>query len=135
MKTLLLSLAAVSALAAATPAAAQSYDWNRYQDRGRHNDVRWPDRADPRGAAMMQRISDIQSQGDLAPSTANRLRHEVSELQGIEARRLSDGYLSSWERSDLDRRWTYISNAIDSEAARGARYHNRYDNDRDGYRR
>lgn len=109
MKKILLSIAAVSAIAAATVpamASAQSYGPDRY-DRG-------PDRGYGQGdrvARLDQRIDMGIRNGSLTRNEAWRLKGDLRETARLQAR-YSRGGLSGWERADLDRRFDRISAQI-----------------------
>jgi len=88
MKKTLIALTALASVAAvAAPAAAQSWqNINQRQDR------------------IERRIDQGVRHGDLTRREANRLRADFHQLAGLEARYRVNG-LSSWERTDLDRRF------------------------------
>ena len=111
MKKILLSIAAVSAIAAAVPAAAsaQSYGYDRGPDRGYdrgHQDV-----GGDRVARLDQRIDVGIRSGGLSRNEAWRLKGDLRETARLEARYRRGG-LSGWERADLDRRYDRISAQI-----------------------
>jgi len=91
MKKLLAAAAAVSVLAVAAPAAAQS--WQSINERQ---------------ARLDQRIDMGVRNGSLTRNEAVRLRAEFRDLSRLEARYRSNG-LSGWERADLDRRFDLLS--------------------------
>ena len=116
MKKILLSIAAVSAIAAAVPAvaSAQDYGYDRGPDRGYD---RGPDRGYDRdyGGDRVARLDDridrgIRS-GGLTRNEAWRLKGDLRETDRLEARYRRDG-LNRWEREDLDRRFDRISAQI-----------------------
>jgi Ni/Co efflux regulator RcnB len=96
MKKILISIAAVSAVAAvAIPAAAsaQGYNINQRQDQ------------------LERRIDRGVRNGDLNRREAMRLKSELRETARLEYRYRADG-LTRWERADLDRRFDRISAMI-----------------------
>ena len=105
MKKILLSLAAISALAAAaSPAAAQSY--------GRY-DPRYEDRFDgdarlDRSDRIERRIDRAQSNGRLTPREAATLRAQVRSVEHLEWRYRRDGRITRWEHDDLQRRYAHL---------------------------
>lgn len=104
MKKIILSITAVTALAAAAlPAVASAQSINQRQDR------------------LEMRIEQGQRNGSLNRQEARRLKIELRETQRLEHRYRRDG-LSRWERADLDRRFDQISAQIRYE---------RHDRDRD----
>ena len=107
MKKILLSIAAVSAIAVAVPAAAsaQSYGHDR-GDRGG-----WDHGVD-RAARLDQRIDIGVRNGTLNRRGAVRLKSELRDTVRLEARYGRDG-LSRGERAELDRRFDRISAQID----------------------
>jgi Ni/Co efflux regulator RcnB len=125
MKKILLSIAAVSAVAAAVPAvaSAQSYDrgYDRGPDRGYHQDV-----GGDRVARLDQRIDVGVRSGGLTRNEAWRLKGDLRETARLESRYRRGG-LSGWERADLDRRYDRISAQIryerhDRDYGYGRRY-------------
>ena len=119
MKKILLSIAAVSAVAAATvPAVASAqvygYGYGR-QDVG-----------GDRVARLDQRIDMGIRNGGLTRNEAWRLKGDLRETARLEARYRRGG-LSGWERADLDRRYDRISAQIryerhDRDYGYGRRY-------------
>jgi hypothetical protein len=98
MKKMLLSIAAVSAVAAATvPAIASAQPYH-----GQGGD---------RVARLDQRIDMGIRSGGLNRNEAWRLKGDLRETARLEARYSRDG-LSRWERADLDRRFDRISAQI-----------------------
>lgn len=95
MNKILLSLTAVSALAAATvvPAVASAQSINQRQYRLEH------------------RIDQGVRNGSLSRGEAYRLHAQLRETARLEYRYRRDG-LSGWERADLDRRFDRISAQI-----------------------
>lgn len=108
MKKILLSIAAVSAVAAAVPAvaSAQAYGYDRGPDRGYHQDV-----GGDRVARLDQRIDVGIRNGALTRNEAWRLKGDLRETARLESRYRRGG-LSGWERADLDRRYDRISAQI-----------------------
>lgn len=90
MKKILISIAAVSAIAAAVPAVASAQPINQRQDQ------------------LERRIDIGLRNGSLTRSEAYRLRAELRETERLEHRYRRNG-LSNWERADLDRRFDRIS--------------------------
>ena len=126
MKKILLSIAAVSAIAAATVpaiASAQAYG----PDRGYGHDDRGYGQGD-RVARLDQRIDMGIRSGGLTRSEAWRLKGDLRETARLQAR-YSRGGLNGWERADLDRRFDRISAQIRYER------HDRDDRDYDHGRR
>jgi hypothetical protein len=93
MKKIILSITAVTALAAAVPAIASAQPINQRQE------------------ILERRIDQGQRNGSLDRREAGRLRSELREAARLEYRYRRDG-LSRWERADLDRRFDRISAAI-----------------------
>jgi hypothetical protein len=125
MKKILLSIAAVSAIAAAVPAvaSAQSYGYDRGSDRGYD---RGYGHGGDRVARLDQRIDVGIRSGGLTRNEAWRLKGDLRETARLEARYSRDG-LSRWERADLDRRFDRISAQIRYERRDGD---HRYDQGR-----
>jgi Ni/Co efflux regulator RcnB len=100
MKKIILSIAAVSALAAAAaPAMAQGWNNGRWAPIG------------ARKAMLDERIDRGVRSGQLSRGEADRLYREFASIE----RREMDyrrGGLSSWERQDLDRRFDRLSAQI-----------------------
>lgn len=92
MKKILAAAAAVSVLAVAAPAAAQS--WQSINQRQANID---------------QRIDNGVRNGDLTRAEAARLRAEFRDLAYLEARYRDSNGLSMGERQDLDRRFDLLS--------------------------
>jgi Ni/Co efflux regulator RcnB len=116
MKKILLSIAAVSAIAAAIPAvaSAQSYGYDRGPDRGSdrgydrgHNQDYGGDRV----ARLDERIDRGIRSGGLTRNEAWRLKGDLRETARLESRYRRGG-LTGWEREDLDRRYDRISAQI-----------------------
>ncbi|MFN3511988.1 MAG: hypothetical protein ACK41C_03025 [Phenylobacterium sp.] len=95
MKKILLSLAAASALAL-TAGAASAQAWNTGYDRQ---------------AELSARIEAGLRSGDLTRAEARDLRAAMDDLAALEARYRVGG-LSSWERTDLDRRYDALAMRI-----------------------
>ena len=100
MKTMIVTLAAATALTAGA-AAAQPY--------GRH-DSRWTP-IDQRQEQLAFRIDQGVRSGQLTGREAYRLRMEFNRVARLEARYRVNG-LSGWERADLDRRMDLLSNDV-----------------------
>lgn len=120
MKKILLSIAAVSAIAAATVpamASAQAYGPDRH-DRGyNHGPGRGYSEGD-RVARLDQRIDFGIRNGSLTRNEAWRLKGDLRETARLQARYSRNG-LSGWERADLDRRFDRISSQIRYERRDG----------------
>ena len=131
MKTIVIALAALTALGAAAPAAAQygQYDrgYDRY-DRGYNHrydrDHRRFMSINERQARLERRIEQGIRNGQLTRYEAARLRREFRRIAYLENRYRSNG-LSGWERADLDRRFDALQAQI--------RYERRDDERRYGY--
>jgi hypothetical protein len=95
MNKFMLSITAVSALAAATvvPAVASAQSFNQRQ------------------AMLERRIDQGQRSGALSRNEVYRLRGELRETIRLESRYRRGG-LSGWERADLDRRFDRIATQI-----------------------
>jgi hypothetical protein len=102
MKTIILSLAAATALSAGA-AAAQPYGWGRA-------DSRWMP-IDARQEQIAFRIDQGERNGQLTPREVYRLRTEFNRIGRLEARYRWNG-LSSWERADLDRRLDMLTSEV-----------------------
>ena len=120
MKKILLSIAAVSAVAVAVPAVASAQSYDRGHGRGGYQDV-----GGDRVARLDQRIDMGIRNGGLSRNEAWRLKGDLRETARLESRYRRGG-LSGWERQDLDRRYDRISAQIRYE---------RHDRDRDYGRR
>jgi Ni/Co efflux regulator RcnB len=120
MKKILLSIAAVSAIAAAVPAVASAQSYDRGHDRNYRQDV-----GGDRVARLDQRIDMGIRNGGLSRNEAWRLKGDLRETARLESRYRRGG-LNGWERQDLDRRYDRISAQIRYE---------RHDRDRDYGRR
>jgi len=133
MKKILLSIAAVSAIAAAVPAMASAQSYG--PDRGPDRYDRGPDRGYDRGYAQGDRIARLDQRidvgirnGGLSRSEARRLKGDLRETARLQARYARGGF-SGWERADLDRRFDRISAQIRYERHdrdRGYDYGRRY---------
>lgn len=102
MKTMILTLAAATALSAGA-ASAQPYGWGRA-------DSRWMP-IDERQEQLAFRIDQGVRSGQLTGREAYRLRMEFNRIARIEARYRVNG-LSNWERADLDRRMDLLTSEI-----------------------
>jgi hypothetical protein len=111
MKGLLISLGTAAVLAAAMPAAAQSWDHGRGGYGG--------------GAGSIERrIEQGFRDGSLTRSEASRLRDRVQNLRRLEWRYGRDGRISNSEARELDRRYAELNRRLFVE---------RRDRDRRGY--
>lgn len=100
MKTVVMALAAVTALSAGA-ASAQGYGYGGRQ---------WIS-INEREARLDARIEQGIRSGQLTRSEAYRLRSELDGLQRLEVRYRRGG-LNGWERADLDRRFDALSAQI-----------------------
>lgn len=108
MKKILLSIAAVSAVAAAAlPAAAMAQSY-RPDDRGG-----WDNGGD-RIERLDRRIDRGLRDGSLSRREAWRLKDDLRETARLQYRYSRDG-MNGWERADLDRRFDRISAQIHYE--------------------
>ncbi|RAK59541.1 hypothetical protein DJ021_06860 [Phenylobacterium hankyongense] len=95
MKRMVISLAAVSAVLACAPIAAQAAPWQSINQRQ---------------ANLESRIDQGVRSGSLTRPEAVRLRQEFRALNRLEAQyRRSGGRLDARERADLDRRFDRLS--------------------------
>ncbi len=99
MKALIASVAAVAALSAAMPAAAQSW--------GRDSDFRDFGRGRSESARLERRIEVGLRSGQLTFREAAMLRRDVAQVRDLEWRYGRDGRISAREARDLD--WRYAS--------------------------
>ena len=114
MKKLILSLAAVAALAAAVPAAAQPYGGRGYDQRGydqRGYDQRGWTPIEVRLDRLHERIQRGVESGRLTRREAQGLRAEFRDLVQRERVYGRDG-LSWQERADLEARFDRLSTRI-----------------------
>lgn len=125
MKTLILTLAAAASLTAAGAARAQT----------------GAPEIDHRQAILAERIDQGVANGRLNRQEAWRARRALNGILQIEHRYMRDGYLSRYERGDLDQRLNDLTNQIradraDNDGPRdeyGHRYGYNQDRDRYGY--
>jgi hypothetical protein len=99
MKRVILSLAAIGALATAMPAAAQGFGpmgWGH-----RFNDDR-----------IEFRINQGIRDGSLTRNEARNLRRQLMDARMLEARYTRDGRVSAREARDLDRRYAALSQRL-----------------------
>ena len=114
MKKVLLSLAAVTAIAAASPAAADN-DHRRDRDRGdRRVSI------NERQHDLAQRIDRAFRRGELTRTEAGRLVTQLRRVEALE-HQYRRGGLAAWERHELDRRLDAVQSQLRIE---------RRDNDR-----
>lgn len=125
MKTVMIALAAATALSAGAAAAQPGYGYDRSHDR---NYERSYDRGarpwmsiNERQARLDRRIDQGLRNGQLTRREAYRLRSEFRRIAYLENRYRSNG-LSGWERADLDRRFDALSAQIRYERRDGERY-------------
>jgi Ni/Co efflux regulator RcnB len=112
MKTIVIALAAVTALASASPAAAQ---YGQYDRGGRFLSI------NERQDRLERRIEQGMRNGQLTRAEAYRLRREFQRIARLENRYRSNG-LNGWERADLDRRFDALQAQIRFERRDGDRY-------------
>jgi hypothetical protein len=124
MKKILLSIAAVSAVAAAVPAVASAQSYGHDRGHGGY-DRGYQDVGGDRVARLDQRIDVGIRSGGLTRNEAWRLKGDLRETARLESRYRRGG-LSGWERTDLDRRYDRISAQIRYERHDGDRYGRRY---------
>jgi Ni/Co efflux regulator RcnB len=105
MKTLILTLAAATALSAGA-ASAQPYGNANGHDRG----GRWMS-INERQDQLERRIDRGVQRGDLTRGEAYRARAHFNEIARLEVRYRRNG-LSNWERADLDRRFDVLAQQI-----------------------
>jgi hypothetical protein len=133
MKTLMATLAAVAAVTAAAPVAAQPYrDYDRgdrYEqgdrwDRGDRYEQRdrW-DRGgytnfDQRRHRIDRRIERNLRDGDLTRREAIRLSEQLIVIERLQTRYAQNGF-SRWEVADLNRRLDYLEQRVYAEARDG----------------
>lgn len=104
MKALIASVAAVAALSAAMPAAAQS--WGRNSDFGDFG------RGRSESARLEQRIEVGLRSGQLTFREAAMLRRDVARVRDLEWRYGRDGRISANEARDLDWRYAAVSQRL-----------------------
>lgn len=128
MKTLMATLAAVAAVTAAAPVAAQPYrDYDRGEryeyDRGdRYERGRW-DRGDAtnfdqRRHRIDRRIERNLRDGDLTRREAIRLSHQLIDIERLQNRYRVNGY-TRWEIADLDRRLDALEHRVYAQSRDG----------------
>jgi hypothetical protein len=112
MKTILLAMSAVSAMAAAAPAAAQyrtSYP-DKYQDQA-YGQVRAGGDVDARIDQLQARLDADVQQGTINQRDSWALRRQLRELRRLSSQYGMDG-LSAGERADLQQRLRYVRDRI-----------------------
>jgi hypothetical protein len=107
MKKVLLSLAAVSAIAVAVPAAAQPYGNAYGYNNQRHDRVS----INERQAVLANKINNGVRRGEIRPAEANRLMGELRGIEAIEHRYRING-LNRWERDELDQRLDQLQGRV-----------------------
>lgn len=120
-KTLILTLAAATALTAGVASAQRNddgYRGERYEQR--HDRNAWMP-INERQRQLDHRIDMGMRNGQLTRSEAYRLRSEFRRIAYLESRYRRDG-LSGWERADLDRRFDVLSAKVRHERRDGERY-------------
>ena len=101
MKRVILSMAAVAALATALPAAAQGYNGQGFGPNGwgqRFNDDR-----------IEMRINQGLRDGSLTRNEARSLRMQLRDARQVERMYIRDGRISGREARDLDRRYAALN--------------------------
>ena len=128
MKKVLLSIAAVAAIGAAVPAAAQTYGYNSYggynqNDYGRYDrDSRGygryggAARLDQREASLAARINAAARNGEITRYEASRLIRDLGLINGLELQYRRNG-MNGWEVAGINERLENLSNTL--ERARG----------------
>jgi D-mannonate dehydratase len=96
MKTLIVTLAAATALTAGAAAAQPGYGRDHWMS------------INERQAMLERRIERGVQRGDLTRREAIRLQRQMRDLARLEARYRYNG-LSGWERADLDHRFDRLS--------------------------
>jgi hypothetical protein len=126
MKGLLISLGTAAVLAAAMPAAAQSWDgYGRGGYSGGFNGGYGGGFGDRGGIGSIERrIEQGIRDGSLTRNEASRLRDRAQDLRQLEWRYGRDGRISSSEARELDRRYAELNRRLFVE---------RRDNDTRGY--
>jgi ABC-type microcin C transport system permease subunit YejB len=100
MKRVAMSFAAVAAVLAIAPAAAQAAPWQSINQRQ---------------ANLDQRIDQGVRSGALTRPEAQRLRSELASLDRLEARYRASHGLDARERADLDRRFDQLAAQVRME--------------------
>jgi Spy/CpxP family protein refolding chaperone len=101
MKRVILSMAAVAAMATALPAAAQGYGPQGFGTQGwgaRFNDDR-----------IEMRINQGIRDGSLTRREASTLRAQLRDARNVERAYLRDGRVNAREASDLNRRYAALN--------------------------
>ncbi|WP_240606372.1 hypothetical protein [Phenylobacterium kunshanense] len=115
-KTLFTALAAATALTAVGGAAtAQPYGGADRYDRDGRYEQRWERNHINQRQAHIDRMIDVGfRRGDLTRQEASRLHDQARDIARLEARYRYNG-LTSWERSDLDRRLDGLESRLSRE--------------------
>jgi hypothetical protein len=114
MKTLMATLAAVAAVTAAAPVAAQPY---RDYDRGDRYERGWDrDRGDytnfdQRRHRIDRRIERAMRSGELTRREGIRLSERLNDIERLQARYRVNGY-TRWEVADLDRQLDQLEHRV-----------------------
>ncbi len=137
MKTLFATMAAVSALAIAAPAAAQSGYGQGYQGNNQQGQYRGGGNADANLSARINQLNmrfqaGVQS-GSINRREAMTIRQQLSQLTQLE-RRYARGGFTGQERSELQRRVNDVRQAIRRADRNNQARWNDYDRE-DGYGR
>lgn len=115
MKTLrnrtLLSLAAASALLAATPALAQNYEAEWYGYGENHPYDVWGRDIEPRQNALEQAVRRAASSGQIGQGEARRLSAQFNQLERVKATYRRGGYTRA-EVNDINRRLESIERVL-----------------------
>jgi hypothetical protein len=107
----LLSLAAASALLAATPALAQNYEAEYYGYGESHPYDVWGRDIEPRQNALEQAVRRAAASGQLGQGEARRLSAQFSQLERVKATYRRAGYTRA-EVNDINRRLERIERVL-----------------------
>jgi len=113
MKTLIIALTAATAL---TAGAASAQPWRGDGYRGDNMSI------DQREDMLQRRIDRGVESGQLTRREAWQARRAFNDIQRIEYRYKSDGYLNGYERADLDRRLDALAAQVRYDRQDGERY-------------
>ncbi len=116
MKTLMVTIAAASALTAGA-VSAQGYGYDNGYGAGRNQ---WMP-IEERFERLDRRIDQGIRNGQLTRNEAYRLRSEFQMIANLEGRYSRNG-LTRWERADLDRRFDVLASRVRYERRDGDRY-------------
>lgn len=107
----LLSLAAATALLAATPALAQNYEAEWYGYGENHPYDVWGRDIEPRQDALERAVRRAASQGQIGQGEARRLSAQFSQLERVKATYRRSGYTRA-EVNDINRRLERIERVL-----------------------